>query len=174
MCTGNICRSAYARAYLQRSLGPEWTVDSGGTSAYHSLAVPPELHAVAAEDGLDLHDHQAQPITERLFANADVVLSATVDHRSAVLSMWPRGLRRTFTFIEMAQLIQAEQGTEWNAMTVPERVRALSDHRGQTGATELDLADPYGGPIEAYIAMRAELIPALELISGVLAAPGPS
>lgn len=164
VCTGNICRSAFAKAYLDRELS-EWDVDSAGTSAYHRLDVPQQIHDLAGRHGLDLSTHRAQPITEVLLRPLDLVLTATVEQRGEVLSMWPRGLRRAFTFVEASRIIETVGRQVEPGLPAQERVGFLAAHRRDAANSgDLDVPDPYGGPDEGYAAMERAMVPHLDRI----------
>ena len=42
-----------------------------------------------AEEGIDLRNHESQPLTERLLLHADYVMTMTHGHRQAILGEYP-------------------------------------------------------------------------------------
>jgi len=108
VCTGNTCRSpmaeVLARRILARRLGCEIDeledrgviVVSAGVAAM--LGGRASAHAVqtAAEMGLDLSDHETQPLSASLVRQADVIFTMTRAHREAVLVQWPEAAERTW------------------------------------------------------------------------------
>lgn len=83
VCTGNTCRTPMAAALLRRlfdGAGLEAEVRSAGTHATPGWPAHPDAQAVAAEAGLDLADHRAQPLTAELVAWSDVVLGMSQGH----------------------------------------------------------------------------------------------
>ena len=49
----------------------------------------------------------ARNIDPRLIKAADLVLTADLGHRAAVVELWPAAVRRTFTLKEFARLLAA-------------------------------------------------------------------
>jgi protein-tyrosine phosphatase len=70
-------------------------VASAGLSAMMGGFPSPEAVEVMSEMGLDLRDHESQPITEQLVRHADVICTMTRGHRQAILSQWPDAAPRT-------------------------------------------------------------------------------
>jgi L-threonylcarbamoyladenylate synthase len=101
VCTGNTCRSPMAEALFRKLLATrlqcsdEELVDRGYIVASAGLAAPvgasanPEAIGLLAEEGLDLREHESQPLTERLLNQADHVYTMTRQHRQAILSERP-------------------------------------------------------------------------------------
>jgi protein-tyrosine phosphatase len=72
ICHGNICRSPYLQAVLQRRL-PDVVVTSAGFVGSGRPAPQVSL-AVSAQRGLDLSGHRSQRITRSKVADADLVI----------------------------------------------------------------------------------------------------
>jgi predicted ATP-grasp superfamily ATP-dependent carboligase/protein-tyrosine-phosphatase len=76
VCKGNVFRSAFAAAFAQASLrerAPGTRIESAGMHAIAGRAAEPLAQVAAAEVGLSLGDHVAQPISEQLIERADTV-----------------------------------------------------------------------------------------------------
>jgi protein-tyrosine phosphatase len=107
VCTGNTCRSPMAQKLLQKQLADKLgcdvsQVDSCGVlviSAGVAAAVggPASAQAVTAmqQRGLDLSQHESQPVSDVLVRLADHILTMTHGHREMVLSRWPEAARKT-------------------------------------------------------------------------------
>ena len=107
VCTGNTCRSPLAEVFLKKRLAERLdcsidqleergiVVSSAGIAAMPGAPVSAESAAVARDRGLDLHDHAAQPMTERLLRDADMLFTMTAGHRQALVSHWPSVAERT-------------------------------------------------------------------------------
>lgn len=93
VCHGNICRSPYAAALLQRGLGPVVGTRVRVTSA--GFVLPgrrcPELAVeVAAARGLDLSGHRSQVLTPPEVAAADLILVMDTTQRWGVRALFGR------------------------------------------------------------------------------------
>jgi protein-tyrosine phosphatase len=101
VCTGNTCRSPMAEALFRRHLAerlkcPEdelmdrgYAVLSAGLSAGAGLPASPEAVAALDDAGIDLRNHESQPVTERLLVQADHVLTMTRGHQQVILGEFP-------------------------------------------------------------------------------------
>ena len=108
VCTGNICRSPLAEQLLRKSLaaaGVNAVVTSAGTHAMTGSAMTPEAAALSVEYGAASTQHVARQLTEQLIADADLVLTATRDHRRDVVTLLPKATRYTFTLNQFARLV---------------------------------------------------------------------
>ena len=143
VCTGNICRSPMAEAYLRHLCSergiPGVDVASAGTMA--SLGCPASAQGkfVLWEEGISLDAHESQPMTPELADSAELILCMTTAHRRQVELGCP-----------------AARG----------RVRTLLSVVGSTG----DVRDPYGGTVEEYAACLEAMRPALHRLADDLAA----
>jgi protein-tyrosine phosphatase len=72
VCHGNICRSPYLQAQLQRSL-PDIEVASAGFVG-GDRPVPKFALTVSAQRGVDLSQYRSQPITQSKIDGADLVI----------------------------------------------------------------------------------------------------
>jgi protein-tyrosine phosphatase len=101
VCTGNTCRSPMAeglcRLLLARRLGCEpqdlpargYEIASAGVCA--GAGMPAAAHAaeVLRRQGGSIDTHASQPVTDRLVARADLILTMTADHLDALLDVFP-------------------------------------------------------------------------------------
>ena len=70
-------------------------VMSAGLAAMMGGPAAREAVAVLAESGIDLKNHESQPVTEMLVRHADLILTMTRSHRNALLAEWPDAADRT-------------------------------------------------------------------------------
>ncbi|GAA4750512.1 hypothetical protein [Actinomycetospora chibensis] len=171
VCTGNICRSPFARfhtrALLEMRLGPRWAswfdVASGGTGA----VVGSEMHPLSRAQLGPLATHpdvaafRARQLPARDVELADLVLTVSRSHRSAVLELEPRALRSTFTVREFARLLGSIDPADHAALPADPRERAHAlvaaalAERGQ-GAPVDSEDDAIPDPIQGGAAEHAE------------------
>lgn len=107
VCTGNTCRSPMAETIAKKLLADKLgckieelpdrgvLVASAGLSAMMGGFPSPEAVEVMSEMGLDLRDHESQPLTEKLVRDADLICTMTRGHRQALVSQWPQAAART-------------------------------------------------------------------------------
>lgn len=178
VCTANRVRSAMAERMLLHALAevaPHLPVEvsGAGTRTMNGLPMFPEAAAELAARGIDASGFQSCALTENGVMHADLVLTATREHRSDVLERVPLALKRTFTLMEFAALVQAAPATrpeDWpsgmtqlpagrdplGGGTPAEALRAVvrqaAAQRGSAGIAddEYDIADPAGLPEDEY------------------------
>ena len=74
VCTGNICRSAFAEYYSRSILPGEIRIVSCGCSAQNGRESPQEAKRTAEKFGVDLSHHKAHQITEDMVRDSDLVI----------------------------------------------------------------------------------------------------
>jgi tRNA threonylcarbamoyl adenosine modification protein (Sua5/YciO/YrdC/YwlC family) len=101
VCTGNTCRSPMAEMLLKKRLAERLgckiselddrgvVVMSAGTTAQAGGRSAPEAVETLKARGLDLSQHESQPLSERIVRFADVIIAMTRGHRQAILEAWP-------------------------------------------------------------------------------------
>jgi protein-tyrosine phosphatase len=106
VCTGNTCRSPLAEALCKRRLAerlgcsPEelpqrgFDVQSAGVAALAGGPAADEAVEAARAFGADLSGHQSQPLTARLVALSDFVVSMTHSHLRTVAEQVPNPAAR--------------------------------------------------------------------------------
>ncbi|EFQ83189.1 low molecular weight phosphotyrosine protein phosphatase [Aeromicrobium marinum DSM 15272] len=138
VCTANICRSPIMEVLLRSRLDPRhFEVASAGVRGWDRSP----MDAMAAMELMRLgHDptgFESHPIDGYLVGSANLVLTATREHRSAVLEHSPLALRRSFTLLEFADLVDTV-----DADSPPALVAEAARLRGSAGSV-LDIQDPY-------------------------------
>ena len=109
VCTGNTCRSPMAEIMMRRQIaerldcteddldGRGVIVVSAGIAAMAGCTPSSEAVEVMKEKGLDLREHESQPLTDKLVRHADLIYTMTNSHRQAMLRRWPNAAWRTFS-----------------------------------------------------------------------------
>lgn len=163
VCTGNVCRSPLAEQLLTArfaSAGVDATVRSAGTAALVGHPMPAEAAALSVRYGGVPDTHLGVQLTERSVVGADLVLTASREHRAAVASLLPKAARRSYTIREFARIVEfLEQDPEGfvslaAASSPQEVIDAVSMNRGfatpPVVASDDDVVDPWGRPSEIY------------------------
>ncbi|WP_353827039.1 hypothetical protein [Agromyces sp. SYSU T0242] len=178
VCTGNLNRSALGAAllrtwvewYLPADLAARVTVTSAGTAAPVGRPMRRRTRAIAEALGASGSGHRARQLDESEVGAADLVLTADVAHRDAVLGMVPAMLRSTFTIRE-AGAIAADLGPALAPQTADElreRVARLAEGRGRGIQGPGDITDPQGKDDEAFRAMARDEVPPLTRLAAQL------
>ncbi|WP_377274088.1 protein-tyrosine-phosphatase [Peterkaempfera sp. SMS 1(5)a] len=181
VCTGNICRSPIAERLTRHELAArlgdraaaQILVESAGTWGHEGA--PMEAHAatVLGEYGADPGGFAGRELLDEHVIGADLVLTATLDHRAQVISMGHAAGLRTFTLKEFTRLVRtidpATLPDTLQGASVADRARALvraaAALRGwllasPPEADEVD--DPYGAPISMFRNCGEEIFHALD------------
>jgi protein-tyrosine phosphatase len=87
VCHGNICRSPYLQAVLQRAL-PGIAVMSAGFFG-SDRAVPQISLSLSAERGLDLSGYRSRPLTQSTVGSADLVIVMDSAQSRELARMFP-------------------------------------------------------------------------------------
>jgi low molecular weight protein-tyrosine phosphatase len=182
VCTGNLCRSPFAErlatdwARMMLAGSPEALdvhVESAGLAATPGQEM--DLHTAAAlrRHGIASEDFRSQALTKEHAQMADLVLTMTREQRRAVLELEPRGLRKTFTLTEAADLLGGADVRGLSLTPLTERARHLGvrldaarAHRVTTGSE--DLADPIGQRESVHGEVAARIETSLRPLADVL------
>jgi len=95
VCTGNICRSPMAEAFLQRILAREglaadYAVRSAGVWAANGRPASPYAIQVMARRGIDISDHRAHSLTQADVEEADLILVMASEHAEVIETLLPQ------------------------------------------------------------------------------------
>ena len=177
VCTGNICRSPMAehllREGLRTRLGPaadEFVIASAGTFGLGDR--PMEQFAqdtLRDQHGIDGSGFRAKVLADFMVSGADLVLTATRDHRAAAVTMHPQAARKTFTIREFDRLLSVVDPATLPTGDPVDRARALvaaaASQRGLVRPDKPgddDVTDPYRGPLTGYVSCATLLHSALQ------------
>lgn len=100
ICTGNICRSPMAEKLLQHALAAageplnQLEVVSAGVAAGYGDAASENSVAALRKVGLDLSQHQSQPLTKDLVERAFAIFGMTDSHLEVLRHYYPEHAER--------------------------------------------------------------------------------
>ncbi|MFF5444985.1 protein-tyrosine-phosphatase [Streptomyces sp. NPDC012888] len=177
--TGNVCRSPITERLTRHALtdrlgGAATTgliVESAGTWGHEGAPMEANAAAVLADFGADASGFTGRELLDEHVIRADLVLTATRDHRAQVISMGHSAGLRTFTLKEFTRLVRAidpatlpplDDGMAARARAL---VRAAAALRGWLLAPSADadeVHDPYGAPITFFRSIGDEISQALD------------
>lgn len=161
VCTANICRSPMVEILLRQRLDPEvFEVASAGVQGWREAPVDSMVVLELERLGARADGFSSRAVDAEMVANADLVLTATRDHRSVVLGRHPGALRRTFTLLEFAELVENMIGVSSPAEMVAEAYRRRSE-----AGTDLDLPDPFRRPPDVHRAVADQIAAAVGIIA---------
>lgn len=167
VCTGNTCRSPMAEGILRVAAGRRGLaveVRSAGVAALPGFPVSEHAAAILKEMGASPDGMRSRPVTGELVEWADVILTMTMGHKEMLIRQFPSALDKIHTLIEYAH-----GGDDEVRRLMEERERLAAELQikratGQPVPAEEearlrdlerrlphpDIADPIGGPLEAY------------------------
>ena len=185
VCTGNICRSPMGELLLRDGLHErlgdaslDFVIASAGTFGLADHPLEEDAATVLMQHhGIDGSTFRAKKLEAFMVDSADLVLTATREHRAAAVTLSPKAVRRTFTVREFDRLSAAVDPATLPEGDPVERARALAEasasQRGLVRAerpSDDDIIDPYRGPhagfVECAILIKDTLQGPIDLIAG--------
>ncbi len=152
VCTANQCRSPMAEFLLRRALGDRglhWQVSSAGTRARPGLQMYRDTQKVLGSYGIGVGDWYSRRVEPWMLDTSDLVLTATREHRSAIVAARPDVLGRTFPILQFVRLAgAARRAGRWtpadaDPASLLTAVRAVQGDI-QVPPQDTDLGDPFG------------------------------
>ena len=138
VCTANICRSPVMELLLRERLDPtRFEVASAGVRGWQDAPIDSMVRLELLRLGVESRDFRSRPLQAGHVAAADLVLTATREHRGQVLELDPGALRKTFTLLEFAGLVADEEADSLATLV------ADASRRRSTGPTTVDVPDPF-------------------------------
>ncbi|EDY47058.1 low molecular weight protein tyrosine phosphatase [Streptomyces clavuligerus] len=147
-------------------------MESAGTWGHEGAPMEANAEAVLADFGADASGFVGRELLDEHVIRADLVLTATLDHRAQVISMGHSAGLRTFTLKEFTRLVRAidpatlpdprDEGVVERARAL---VRAAAALRGWLLAPSPDadeVYDPYGAPLTFFRSVGGEINQALD------------
>lgn len=105
VCTGNICRSAFAAASLRARVGDHAgkRVSSAGVMALQGWPMDPGMVRAGTQLGLSLGHHEARQVTGRMIADAAAVVVFDSEHRAWLRKEFPEHMARVVAIGQIAR-----------------------------------------------------------------------
>lgn len=125
-----------AEALLRLRAGGDIQVKSAGVQAYPNSPASEGTKAVLSELGI-AEDHRSQHVTEELLEWADLILTMTSSHKQMIQTFFPQVNGYLYTLKEFVDPFTQSP----------------------------DIADPIGGPIEAYRQTAKEIEASLDVLT---------
>ncbi|WP_298870014.1 low molecular weight protein-tyrosine-phosphatase [uncultured Psychrobacter sp.] len=95
VCVGNICRSPMAEALLKQHY-PDKAIDSAGVGALVGHPADPAALEIMTERQLDITNHMAKQIDEKLAKKADIIFTMSDGQTKWIEERWPFCRGKTF------------------------------------------------------------------------------
>jgi protein-tyrosine phosphatase len=177
VCTGNVCRTPLAEAFLRsalesRSEADAVAVSSAGTAGWEGSPPTAESVTAAAERRLDISGHRARMLRPEHVDAADVVVCMAERHVEEVAALAPGAATKTFTLKELVALLERAGTPDGDGLG--SRVDAAARLRASGGTRapdDPDVLDPLGMPLDAYRAVAAELEALCDRLAAALTEP---
>ncbi|GGP87499.1 arsenate reductase/protein-tyrosine-phosphatase family protein [Streptomyces roseolilacinus] len=178
--TGNVCRSPITERLTRHALhdrigdptGCGLIVESAGTWGHEGAPMEANAETVLADFGADASGFVGRELIDEHVIRADLVLTATRDHRAQVISMGHSAGLRTFTLKEFTRLVRAidpttlpdpeADGVVARAHALVQAAAALRGWLLAPSAEADEVNDPYGAPITFFRSVGDEINQALE------------
>jgi protein-tyrosine phosphatase len=114
VCHGNLCRSPYLQAVLQRSL-PDVSVSSAGLAGSDRPVA--EISVIlSAQRGLDLSRYRSRPITQSKISAADLLIVMDADQAREIARMFRVNRDRIVIASDLEPMFEASRAIRdpWN------------------------------------------------------------
>ena len=181
VCTGNICRSPMAEQMLVQQAAKNKlpiVVSSAGVMAMTGDPMTPQSAEAMTLRGYTPTKHVSQDLTPKILEDADLVLTATLEHRSELARMLPKASKYSFTIDEFARLtsfLMADPEFQDEFKKKPKETREQYLKRAMheavllrgmvpTSLDPIDVIDPYMQSMKVYNQVAAHVDSRLETI----------
>jgi protein-tyrosine phosphatase len=153
-------------------------VSSAGVMAMTGDPMTPQSVDAMVKRGFTPTQHTSQDLTPKILEEADLVLTATLEHRGELARMLPKASKYSFTIDEFARLtsfLSADPEYQEEFKKKPRETREQYLRRAIQEAVLLrgmvptnldpkDVVDPYGESVEVYNQVAEHIDVMLEII----------
>lgn len=104
VCTGNTCRSPMGEGILKSMIknGDNINVLSAGVFAADGERASKNAVIALSDMNIDISGHVSHSVNSDVVDEADLILTMTNSHKSALLTMYPEAQGKTYTVCEYA------------------------------------------------------------------------
>ncbi len=163
VCTANICRSPLMEILLRARLDPDrFEVASAGVRGWDRKPMDSMAAMELLRLGHSADTFRSHAIDAYLVDSADLILTATREHRSDVLAMNPQALRRSFTLVEFAALTHLVEADD------PVALVAQAALRRSLAPAKSDVKDPFRRGPDVHRQTADQIDEAVATIAGRL------
>ena len=182
VCTGNLCRSPIAEHLLRAqiielNLGDYWSVKSAGTQAVEGTSMDYKARQILHERDIDpVPNWTTTLLNAGNISEANLILTAELDHRKQVVAFNPRAVTKVFTIRQFAELARLAaplpaQAREHLGAALLESI-VIARAQFQTTGSLLNIEDPLGQSIEQFRSCADEITCSITTIVAPLAGNG--
>ncbi|MBN4050666.1 MAG: protein tyrosine phosphatase [Alkaliphilus sp.] len=164
VCTGNTCRSSMAEGILKnlcRSVN-DLKIISAGISAVNGSSAASKSIEVMKEKEICLLNHTATVLTEKMVLASDLILTMTLAHKHAVISMMPAAKVKTYTLKEYTRKSIAN-GDDSCLDCCETKLPQIAKQEPPLIAKN-DILDPFGQSIDIYRKTANEIEECLKIL----------
>lgn len=108
ICTGNSCRSVMAEGLLHKYFKDHNCKDikvvSAGISTLPGMMASSNAIEVMRREGIDISGHRAQPVTQQMIKESDLILGMEPSHIETILGIVPEAKNKTYLLLEYPHL----------------------------------------------------------------------
>lgn len=163
VCTANICRSPMIELLLRNRLDPErFDLSSAGVYGWNRAPVDSMVTLELARFGVSTKGFASRSLSDEAIEQADLILAATRDHRAHILGRSPDALRKTYTLLEFAALMDGPD------VVSPQELVEAAFKRRSHAKDDIDLFDPYRQPPDVHRAVAEQVRAAVDAIAARL------
>lgn len=185
VCRANQIRSVIAEQLMARRLRQigdglratstplTWSTRSAGVAAHAGTRVHPGVTELLQRWDIDTSGLRTHQLTADDVAEAGLILTAERAHRSAVVSLDPRAVHRTFTLRQFAHLVHVGHPIEYSRQggeELGEHARSRRHLFAMMDPSADDIPDPVGGTHRELRSTGLAIARSLEMF-GVSPAP---
>jgi len=125
-----------------------YNIQSAGISAISGMSPTSEATLVMLEQGIDISQHQAQPLRKELVKKANLILVMANEHKEYI--------QKKFPFVQNKTFLLKKYALKNEFRNIPNNER------------DNEIIDPIGRPIEFYRIVSKELKVKLEKIANII------